>query len=183
MFSRNFHSSISILSTLWSLRNFCITWKLFREINFLVNCLLRKLFSRKFFRKLWYKNFVKSRVCCHSVEIWTFSPTILLQKLRQSNFFTKELYCKLISRKKIQVGVNFRDYHTVLCGNYGILSPFFLKKLREINFPHKNFILNWFDEKKEKQPIFFSFIFVDLEITQYPRVFIPCIYLHTWASI
>ena len=42
-----------------------------------------------------------------------FSPTMFLQKFRQSNFFTKELYCKLISRKFFEVGVNFRNFHTV----------------------------------------------------------------------
>ena len=45
-----------------------------------------------------------------------FSPTNFLQKFRQSNFFTKELHCKLISRKFFEVGVNFRHYHsTTLC--------------------------------------------------------------------
>ena len=48
--------------TVWSLRNFCITWELFREINFIVNSLLNKLFSRKFFKISWYKNIVNSTV-------------------------------------------------------------------------------------------------------------------------
>ena len=46
------------LHTVWNLGNFCITWNLFREINYKVNSLLKKLFSRKFFKKFWYKNFV-----------------------------------------------------------------------------------------------------------------------------
>ena len=58
----------------WSLRNFCITWNLFREINYKVNSLLKKLFSRKFFKKLWYKNFVNSTV-------WLCSKVTLLAKI------------------------------------------------------------------------------------------------------
>ena len=65
---------ISLFSTLhcatvWSLQNFCITWNLFREINYIVNSLLKKLFSRNFFKKSWYKKFVKSTVCnAHFVQ-------------------------------------------------------------------------------------------------------------------
>ena len=42
-----------------------------------------------------------------------FSPTIFSQKFRQSNFFTEEVFSKLISRKFFEVGVNFRHFHTV----------------------------------------------------------------------
>ena len=42
----------------------------------------------------------------HSVEISKFSPHDFLQKFRQSNSFTKELYCKLISRIFFELGVN-----------------------------------------------------------------------------
>ena len=49
-------------SCVWSLRNFCITWEPFREINFTV-----KLFSQKFFEKPWYKNFVNSTAQCERV--------------------------------------------------------------------------------------------------------------------
>ena len=50
------------------------------------------------------------------------------QKFRQSIFFTKELYYKLISRKYFEVVVNFRNFHTVpttcgvstLCTTYSI---------------------------------------------------------------
>ena len=63
-----------------------------------------KLISRILFRK-W-------RVC-HSVEICKFFPHDILQKFRQINFFTKELYCKSIWRKIFAVGENFRNFHTV----------------------------------------------------------------------
>ena len=44
------------------------------------------------------ENYVKMNYTVWKFE--NFSPTIFLQKFRQSNFFTKEeLYCKLISRK------------------------------------------------------------------------------------
>ena len=55
----------------------------------------------------------------HHFTVWkfeNFSPRFFLQKFRQSNYFTKELHCKLISRKFFEVGVNFRHYHsTTLC--------------------------------------------------------------------
>ena len=54
----------------------------------------------------------------HNVEIWKFFPHDFLQKFRQSNFFTEELYCKLISRKNFQVGVNFRHYLTLPWENF-----------------------------------------------------------------
>ena len=73
----NFHS---VTLTLWSLLDFCITWKLFREINYFVNCLLRKLFSRKFFKKSWYKNMINSTVC----TLW-----ISFNNTKQSYFFDK----------------------------------------------------------------------------------------------
>ena len=41
-------------------------------------------------------------------------PHDFLEKFRQSNFFTKELYYKLISRKNFEVGVNSRHYHTAV---------------------------------------------------------------------
>ena len=40
-------------------------------------------------------------------------PHEFLQKFRQINFFTKELYCKSIWRKNFAVGENFWNYHTV----------------------------------------------------------------------
>ena len=49
----------------------------------------------------------------HIVEICKFFPHDILQKFRQINFFTKELYCKSIWRKIFTVGENFRNYHTV----------------------------------------------------------------------
>ena len=49
----------------------------------------------------------------HSGNLKKVSLTVLLKKFRQSNFFTKELYCKLILRKFFEVRVNFRHYHTV----------------------------------------------------------------------
>ena len=77
------------LHTVWNLGNFCITWNLFREINYKVNSLLKKLFSRKFFKKSWYKNFVKSTVC----TLWhwnlrSFSPhSPFLNKISWNQIF------------------------------------------------------------------------------------------------
>ena len=91
--------------TLWSLLNFCITWKLFREINYIVNSLLKKLFSRKFFKKLWYKNFVKSTQCV--TYCWTKTSPTILQKIpwKQCYYSTtlKEVTKELISRNFLSV--------------------------------------------------------------------------------
>ena len=53
-----------------------------------------------------------------------FTATTFWQKFRQSIFFTKELYYELISRKFFEVGVNFRNFHTVTRS---------CSKIREIN--------------------------------------------------
>ena len=53
----------------------------------------------------------------------------LFAKFRQSNVFTKELHCKLISREFFEVGVNFP-----LCGNLKIFPHDFLQKFRQSNF-------------------------------------------------
>ena len=42
-------------------------------------------------------------------------PHDFLAKIPSKCFFTKELYYKLISRKFFEVGVNFRNFHTVGC--------------------------------------------------------------------
>ena len=73
-------------ATLWSLRNFCITWELFREINFIINYLLKKLFSRKCFKKSWYKNFVNSTVCCINPFLEFFRAK--KGKLQNTQFYT-----------------------------------------------------------------------------------------------
>ena len=52
----------------------------------------------------------------YTLTVWklkNFSPMVFSQKFRQSNFFIKELYCKLISRIFFEMGVNYRRYHTV----------------------------------------------------------------------
>ena len=46
-------------------------------------------------------------------KLWNFSATILLQKFRQTNCFTKEFCSKLIWRKKFYVAVNFSFFHAV----------------------------------------------------------------------
>ena len=54
----------------------------------------------------------------------------------------------------------------------------FSQKFREINFSLKNFILNWFDEKKKKCFFFrLSLIFMDLEMNQDLRVFTYITYM------
>ena len=37
--------------TVWSLRNFCITWEIFREINFTVKLFTKEVTFTKFFQK------------------------------------------------------------------------------------------------------------------------------------
>ena len=66
MLSRNFCENKCMCDTLWSLPNFCITWKLFREINYILKSLLKKLFSRNFFQKVVVQNFRK----IHNVYHW-----------------------------------------------------------------------------------------------------------------
>jgi len=53
-----------LCDTQWSLLNFCITWKLFRETNHIVNSLLKELFSRKFFQKVGIQKFRKIHSVC-----------------------------------------------------------------------------------------------------------------------
>ena len=59
----------------------------------------------------------------HSVVI-SF-PHDVFAKIPSKYFFTKELYYKLISRKFFEVGVNFRNFHTVCISTaeYSVLSP------------------------------------------------------------
>ena len=49
----------------------------------------------------------------HSVVISKIFPHDFLAKIPSKYFFTKELCYKLISRKFLEVGVNFRNFHTV----------------------------------------------------------------------
>ena len=42
---------IVILYTVWSLRNFCITWKIFREINFTVKLFTKEVVLTEIFQK------------------------------------------------------------------------------------------------------------------------------------
>ena len=48
-----------------------------------------------------------------AVEISRFPCHDFLQKFREINSFTKELYCKLIWQKKFCVAVNSSFFHTV----------------------------------------------------------------------
>ena len=73
----------------------------------LQNCCLRERFAKK--------EWVKSMISTVHWKLENISPTIFSQKFRQSNFFTKELYCKLISRKLFEMWENLRNYHTALC--------------------------------------------------------------------
>ena len=64
--------------------------------------LLKQSFTRVDFTKLFW--------AWHIVEICKFFPHDFLQKFRQINFFTKELYCKSIWRNIFSVGENFWNY-------------------------------------------------------------------------
>ena len=88
-----------------------------------------------------------------------FSPTLFLQKFRQTNFFTKDLYCISIWRKKFQVGENFWNYHTVnrdlfLHSTFPQHTVNILQNFREINSSViresngfvKKLLNSWFDE-------------------------------------
>ena len=58
-----------------------------------------------------------------------FFPHDILEKFRQINFFTKELYCKSIWRKIFAVGENFRNFHPV----WALVTQFH-EFFREINY-------------------------------------------------
>ena len=98
------HGNCPFMDILWSFLIFCITWNLFREINHIVNSLLKKLFSQKFFKKLWYKNFVKSTVWRREWKLLKFTPTVKVKTLLSRNFCQKS------------VTVNFHNFHTVCQG-------------------------------------------------------------------
>ena len=104
------HHFDEIKNTLWSLRNFCITWNLFREINYIVNSLLKKLFSRKFFKKSWYKNFVNSTVCtmCRNLLSHIFAKeTVSLKKLQKSCF--NEIFSVRVNFSFVHTTVNLKE--------------------------------------------------------------------------
>ena len=106
--------------------------------------LLRNLFSRKFFIKSWYKNFVKSTVCITVWKLRNFTAVILSQKFRESNFFSKFLW-----RKTIRMVVTFSFFHIVhiaaQCGNF---SHIFLTKFRENNTSKEVTTERWFRWKR-----------------------------------
>ena len=120
--------------------------KIFREINCILNSLLKKLFSRNFFKKSWYKTFVKSSVIMHTVEIteiYSHRNRISSNHLF-SNFSSKNVTITKFLPKKVRV--NFRNFHTLLwyfsttlwCLNYGnLLSRCFGK-----NFVKTTHLLN-----------------------------------------
>ena len=89
----------------------------------------------KFLQKIVGEKFSNFHTTVWKFE--NFSPTIFLQKFRQSNFFTKELYCKSISRKFFEVGVNFWHYHTE------ILDQFFIKRIYPLCY-FKSSIVHFF---------------------------------------
>ena len=89
-------------------------------------------------RLCYHHNLMVSSSASQCGNLKKFSHTIFLQKFRQSNFFTKELPCKLISRKFFDVGVNFQHYH-ILCG----LNLFYFKLVfREITSVIKMMLLS-----------------------------------------
>ena len=111
-----FHSvgiriSYASFSTLWELWKFTLTyfWQKFRESNFFFFC-SRNYYKTDFSEKISViENVAFSTLAMHafnttlslpyatvvhSVEICKFFPHDFLQKFRQIDFFTKELYCK-----------------------------------------------------------------------------------------
>ena len=119
--------------TVWSLRNFCITWNSFREINYKVNSLLKKLFSRKFFKNSWYKNFVKPQ-CGSTVWNCNFSLTLFSHKFRENIVFTKEITKYLIWRNLLQWGEERELLVFSLCKVKTLLSRIFCQNCERVNF-------------------------------------------------
>ena len=82
------------------------------------NSLVKKLFSRKSFKKLWYKNFVNSTMCrsdehtaLSCVNYCTYFTATVLAKLPSNQRFSKELYFKLIWRKNFAWQIFSRFLH------------------------------------------------------------------------
>ena len=70
------------LLTVWSLWKFCITWKLFREINFIVKVLTKEVVFTEIFQKIVIQKFRKLHSVHHTVWSFTnFCLTLFLRKL------------------------------------------------------------------------------------------------------
>ena len=61
---------------------------------------------------MWERISVISTLWCGNYEILLPLSTISSQNFRETNFFTKELYCKLVWRKKFCVTVKLSFFHT-----------------------------------------------------------------------
>ena len=156
---------------------------IFREIDFIYaqcgkirNSLpLKKnssnqLFSNFFgktiaFTKFLRKNCERERIfvffhtVSHTVEITEFHCHSFSANFSSNQRFTKELYWKLVWRKKIPVAWQWISRFSTLCAgtceNYGTLLPatvFFCKISVKSIFLLKNFTtINWFDGKHFRQ--------------------------------
>ena len=100
------------------------------------------MFSRNFVKKyvrvnlrnFYYVSFAQCR------KTRNF-PTIFLQKFRQSNFFTKHLYCKSIWRKNFKWGKIYEIFTLYLTKNFfhqiNTLVTYLVKPLLSRNFCQK----------------------------------------------
>ena len=116
-----------------SCKRFTLTtfWQKFCEINIFIVCCFHENCQVRVTH-----NTVETEFYCHTVwKFEKFFPTILSQKFRQINFFTKELYTVYNRFHEIfEMGENLRNYHTAQCGKHsveitGILSHTFLAKI------------------------------------------------------
>ena len=97
---------------MWSLQNFCITWKLFREINFIVKLFNKEVTFTKIFQKTVIQKFCKLHtvLCVLKTEIYSHffgknfvKATFLLKTLLNSWF--DEIFFSLAR-------VKFSFFHT-----------------------------------------------------------------------
>ena len=96
------------ISTVWKLRKFSLTEEIFREINSLVTYLVKPLVSRNFY-------YLRKRESNGNFQNFSLQYRSVVWKLRNfiatfpwNQLFAKELYSKLIWRKKIAWQKNSR---------------------------------------------------------------------------
>ena len=83
--------------TVCSLRNFCITWKLFREINFTVKLFTTEVVSTEIFQKTVIQKFCKLHTTV-SCTVWINEKTLTEKLFRKTNCLVFSLVKTLLSQ-------------------------------------------------------------------------------------
>ena len=108
--------------------------------NFVANISWNQFFTKELYFKLISRkklavNFQFSTLCSYFNTVWklrNFAATILSQKFRESNVFTKELYSELIWRKKKLTWQWISSFSKLCSTQYGncetLLPPWFCRK-------------------------------------------------------